>query len=83
MHDLLCTWINQYPMPGGMCGKQIGHFLQNNAYFDQNILFNSYEHFHLLTTDVSTESHGDYSAHLWAVQYFLDFKHMPHVYMHG
>ena len=35
-------------MPEGKCGKQIGHFLQNNAY---TTLFKSYALFYLLTMD--------------------------------
>ena len=38
-----------------MCGKQIGHFLQNDAKFDQNILC-GYEHFHKLITDGRTHT---------------------------
>ena len=43
--------------------------------------FNSYEHFYYLNMDGRTDSYRDYSAHLWGVQYCLDFKRM--LFRHG
>ena len=39
------------------------------------MLFENYEHFHLLTTDGRMDSYSDYNAHLWVMQYCLNFKH--------
>ena len=41
-----------YPVPEGMFGKQIGHFLLESK---STMLFKSYEHFYLLTTDGPTD----------------------------
>ena len=40
-----------------MAQIRIGHFLQNDAYiYIYTMLFKSYEHFHLLTTDGPTQT---------------------------
>ena len=58
---------------------QIGYFLQNDAQMDQIIPCCS-RVMSILTSwpwaDRQTDSHSDYSAHLWVVQNCLDFKHV-------
>ena len=52
-----------------MIGKKIGHAewcIMGSKY---TMLFESYEQFHLLTTDGRMDSYSDYNAHLWVMQY--------------
>ena len=45
----------------------------NDAYLDQNIPYRSWV---INISKPRTDSHSNYSAHMWAVQYCLDYKHM-------
>ena len=66
------TKINRFSVPEGMYEKQIDHFLQNDAQFDQK----SYEVFHWPTKgdkQMDGRTHTTLCAHLRFVKYCFNF----------